>query len=182
MSTALGCIAGRFQPVHNQHLELFDIALGFCEHLLIAVTNPDPGARRREPSSSHRHTSAANPFTYFERATLLRTALIERGIDKRTTIVPFDLTRRDYWSEYVPLNAHHLVRTYSDWERHKADLLRDAGYLVTTIEGDPTIKLNASDIRRLLAENNGSWKELVPKAVIPVLQSFVTYKPLERRS
>ncbi len=45
---ALACVTGRFQPLHDQHLELFEIALTHCEHLIIAITNPDPGARQAE--------------------------------------------------------------------------------------------------------------------------------------
>ena len=39
----LGCVTGRFQPVHEQHLELFGIALAECAHQIVAVTNPDTG-------------------------------------------------------------------------------------------------------------------------------------------
>lgn len=177
----LGCVTGRFQPIHHQHLELFDIALQSCEHLVIAITNPDSGARREELSSPHRHTSAANPFTYFERVTLLRAALSERGIEARTTVVPFDLTRRAHWPEYVPLRARHVVRAYSDWERQKAAWFRDAGYRVTVIDGDPATKLCASDIRQLLTDNSGRWRESVPKAAIPVLQQLLSVTSMKER-
>ena len=66
----LGCVTGRFQPVHCQHMELFEMARHQCGHLIVAVTNPDPGARHPEPTSTHRHTAAANPFTYYERVRL----------------------------------------------------------------------------------------------------------------
>ena len=65
-------VTGRFQPVHHQHLELFALALAEHDHLVVAVTNPDSGARHEAATSTHRHTDAANPFTYFERLRLLR--------------------------------------------------------------------------------------------------------------
>jgi len=71
----LVCVTGRFQPVHADHLRLFRAALAGGDRLVVAVTNPDPGACRAEPTSGHRHRADANPFTYFERVGLLAAAL-----------------------------------------------------------------------------------------------------------
>lgn len=177
----LGCVTGRFQPVHRQHLELFGLALARCDHLIIAITNPDSGARHKEPTSTHRHTPDANPFTYFERALLLRAALDADGIADRSTIVPFDLTRREHWPEYVPLGCMHVVRAFSDWERQKADWLQEAGYQVTVLDGDPQTKLSATDIRALLAEGDERWQDYVPAAVAPVLRELLDIVPMNER-
>jgi nicotinamide-nucleotide adenylyltransferase len=165
-------VTGRFQPVHEQHLELFEIALRDADHLVIAITNPDPGARHEEPTSAHRHHLSANPFTYFERVQLLGAALAGRGLTRLTTIVPFDLTRSEHWPEYVPLRTRHLVRAYSPWERHKAQMLATGGYQVTLIEGDPERRLSSSDIRARI-EQGRSYADLVPKDVVPVLHSLL---------
>ena len=77
--TALACVTGRFQPVHHQHLELFEIALREADHLIVAVTNPDHTARHEESTSDHRHTDGANPFTYFQRLRLLQAAWTAPG-------------------------------------------------------------------------------------------------------
>ena len=170
--TALACVTGRFQPVHEQHLELFEIALRDADQLIVAITNPDHGARHEEPTSAHRHRDSANPFTYYERVRLLTAALTDRGIAAETTIVPFDLTRPQHWPEYVPLHARHLVRAYTDWERHKAELLADAGYPVTVLDGDPVQRLSATEIRSRI-EHGEQWEDLVPASVIPVLRSLL---------
>jgi nicotinamide-nucleotide adenylyltransferase len=167
--TRLACVTGRFQPVHRQHLELFEIALRDADHLIVAVTNPDAGARRAEESSAHRHLAESNPFTYFERVRMLSAALGHAGLASRSTIVPFDLTRPQCWAEYVPVRARHVVRAYSDWERHKAKMLSDAGYVVTLIDGDPSAKLAASDIRARLGEDPAVWRDLVPEPVAALL-------------
>jgi cytidyltransferase-like protein len=167
----LACVTGRFQPVHAQHLELFEIALRDADHLVVAVTNPDTGARLEEATSAHRHLPGANPFTYFERARLLHVALADRGWARRTTIVPFDLTRPRYWPEYVPLHAHHLVRAYSEWEREKAGRLAEAGYPVTVLDGDPATRISATDIRARFRDDD--WAELVPAAVVPLLTDLL---------
>lgn len=168
----LACVTGRFQPVHRQHMELFDIALRHAGRLIVAVTNPDSGARREDTTSAHRHRRSANPFTYYQRVRLLSAALAERRLTARTTIVPFDLTRPAHWHEYVPLHARQFVRAYSDWERHKGRLLADAGYRVEMLEGNPEGQLSASDIRARMA-HGADWESLVPRAVVPVLRTML---------
>jgi nicotinamide mononucleotide adenylyltransferase len=170
--SALACVTGRFQPVHAQHLELFDVALRGADHLVVAITNPDLGARHEEATSPHRHLRSANPFTYYERVQLLTAALADRDLTATTTIVPFDLTEPEHWPEYVPLHAKHLVRAYSDWERHKARLLTEAGYAVEILDGNPDGRLSASEIRARIEEGTG-WEELVPAAVVPVLRTLL---------
>lgn len=170
-------MTGRFQPVHEQHLELFEIALRASDHLIVAVTNPDSTARRAEPTSAHRHLAEANPFTYFERAQLLQAALAGRGLTGRATIVPFDLTRPESWADYVPRHARHVVRAYGPWERRKASLLADAGYAVTVIDGDPATKISATDIRARLSGDPSTWVGLVPAAVAPVLADVLSGGP-----
>lgn len=169
----LACVTGRFQPVHEQHLELFELALCEAEHLIVAVTNPDTGARHEEPTSAHRHLAEANPFTYFERLRLLQAALAERGLSDRTSIVPFDLTRPGTWHEYVPAHTRQFVRAYSPWEREKASRLADAGYPVTVLDGDAATRLSAADIRARLGTDRRAWAELVPPAVVPALAELI---------
>ncbi|WP_243794482.1 cytidyltransferase [Saccharopolyspora gloriosae] len=176
----LSCVTGRYQPVHEQHLELFEIALRDADHLIIAITNPDPVARQEESTSAHRHLAEANPFTYFERARLLYTALADRGRAEQTTIVPFDLTRPECWPHYVPLRARQVVRAYSDWERHKAGLLADAGYRLTMLDGDPATKVSATDIRARLAGKTATWTDMVPASIAPILTELLKERAAAR--
>lgn len=175
----LGCVTGRFQPLHAQHLELFGIALAQCRHLVVAITNPDPGARHEESTSAHRHTASANPFTYFERARLVDTAVRAQGWSQRVTIVPFDLTHREVWTQYVPAGAQHFVRAFSEWERQKAQWFEQAGYAVTVIDGDPAAKLAASDIRS--AMRSGEWRAMVPASTQALLETFLADRSVEAR-
>lgn len=167
----LGCVTGRFQPVHRQHVDLFGIVLRDCAHLIVAVTNPDQAARRAEPTSAHRHTDAANPFSYFQRARLLAAALRGAGMADRGTVVPFDLTRPVAWPDYVPLGARQYVRVYSDWERDKAARLAAAGYPVTVLEGVAEAKVEATEVRRRWRSGE-NWAELVPAATVPLLREL----------
>ena len=167
----LAAVTGRFQPVHDQHLELFALALAEHDHLVVAVTNPDTGARHVAATSAHRHTDDANPFTYFERARLLAAALAGAGMADRATVVPFDLTRPELWPEYVPLGAVHYVRAFSAWESDKAARLAAGGYGVVLVDGDPATKLDAATIRAGFRDD--SWPSLVPPATVPILSSLL---------
>jgi nicotinamide mononucleotide adenylyltransferase len=177
---SLGCVTGRFQPVHAQHLDLFDVARARCGHVVIAVTNPDSRARRQEATSAHRHTPGANPFTYFERVRVLQVALDEWGHSGEATIVPFDLTRPELWPEYVPVTARQFVRAYSDWEREKARRLALAGYAVTLLDGDPAGRLSSSDIRACMW-SGGHWQHLVPASTVAVLRQLLEEIPIRNR-
>ncbi|NMO89359.1 adenylyltransferase/cytidyltransferase family protein [Actinomycetospora sp. TBRC 11914] len=168
---SLAAVTGRFQPVHGQHLELFAHALRHHDELVVAVTNPDTGARREEATSAHRHTDAANPFTYFERLRLLTAALTGAGMADRAVVVPFDLTRPHLWPEYVPRHARHYVRAYSPWEKDKAARLEAGGYAVTVLDGDPAAKLDAAAIRA--GFDDGSWVTMVPTTTVPVLRALL---------
>ena len=176
-----GCVTGRFQPIHEQHLELFDIALTECKHLIVAVTNPDTGARHEEPTSNHRHTDSANPFTYFERVQLIQAVIQHRGLTECVTIVPFNLTRADLWPQYVPLSARQFVRAFSEWERQKALWLEQAGYALTLLDGDPSTRLSSSDIRASMRAGDDRWRRLVSAVIVPLLDDLLSRQESEEQ-
>lgn len=175
----LACVTGRFQPLHHQHVELFDTALAAADCLVVAITNPDVTARTAHPSSSHRHTRAANPFTYFERTLLVEAVAAAHGWRERLVIVPFDLGRPATWSAYVPTSAEQYVRVFSAWERHKADLLASHGYRTIVLPGNPSTKLAATDVRSAFGENR--WHELVPAATVGLIEQFLRQTPMAAR-
>jgi cytidyltransferase-like protein len=74
-----GCVHGRFQPFHSGHLEYALLAKKRCRRLLIGVTNPDLTWFMPEAANANRHTAESNPFTYFERALMLRDSCSTRA-------------------------------------------------------------------------------------------------------
>ncbi len=177
MTARLACVTGRFQPVHADHLRLFRRALDERGRLVIGITNPDPGARRPEPTSGHRHLPEANPFTYFERLELLAAALASAdGVGPtaaaRVRMVPFDLARPEHWSAYVPLSAVQYVGVSAAWERDKARRLGAAGYQVVEVPGDAATRRSASEVRAALRRGSG-WEPLVPPATVAPLQALL---------
>lgn len=175
----VGVVTGRFQPVHAQHMQLFELVFEECDRLIVAVTNPDTGARHEEQASAHRHTAAANPFTYYERSLLLSSAIEDYGLIEESVIVPFDLTRPQVWPDYVPLDATQYVRAYSDWERQKAQWFTEAGYAVTVFDGDPRTRVSSADIRESLRK--GEFHDAVAIGTEGLLTEFLRAKPLGER-
>ena len=159
--SGLACVTGRFQPVHEDHLRLFRMGLRDHGALIVGITNPDPSGRRAEPTSAHRHREDANPFTYWERATLVRAAVEH---DPRVLVVPFDLGRPELWECFAPLEAVQYVGRGGEWEAEKARRLRGAGYAV--IEVDPETYEVRADGELLVCE---------PAKVLPMAQRYFLF-------
>jgi cytidyltransferase-like protein len=174
---SLVCVSGRFQPVHDDHLRLFRTALAAGDRLVVAVTNPDPGARRAEPTSEHRHRADANPFTYYERVELLTAALAgEEGLGAeraaQVRIVPFDLARPEHWSHYVPLAAVQYVGVYGPWEQEKVRRLAAGGYRVVEVRGEEATRRSATAIRSAVRAGQ-DWEQLVPPSTVAPLRMLL---------
>lgn len=175
MSRRLACVTGRFQPVHADHLRLFERARAGGAGLVVGVTNPDPGARQAEPASAHRHRDDANPFSYFERYELLVAAL-GPDLARSVRVVPFDLTRPEHWAQYVPISAVQYVGVYGAWEREKAGRLAAAGYRVVEVPGDPAARRTATAIRSAM-RSGSDWEPLVPPGTVPLLRELLAGGP-----
>ena len=63
----LGCIHGRFQPFHNEHLDYALAALKEVDFLWIGITQFDVIEFKTGNSSPSRTEKIANPLTYIER-------------------------------------------------------------------------------------------------------------------
>ncbi len=178
---SLGCVTGRFQPLHKGHLELLLHVLDLHPRLMVAITNPDPSTRRRDEDSSHRHLEEDNPFTFYERLAFVHAALNEAHIERRRyDVVPFPLHEPDRWQSYVPLEATHYVRAYSPWERKKAKLLKSHGYEVVLIESGDVKEFASGDIRSAM-RTGGPWHQWVPESVVPVIEDALAWSSLADR-
>ena len=153
-------VTGRFQPFHRGHLELVRMAASWSDRMIgdgvvadpsaelwIGITNPDQRSQQEHPDSAHRHLPEANPFTYWQRQRMIAAALRGECPDLRVVIVPFPLDAPETWFDYIPRDAQQFVRSFTPWERSKAQALRAGGYEVTEIEGDPNTVVRASAIR-----------------------------------
>ena len=103
MNARYGMIHGRFQPFHLGHVTYLRAALERCQTLIVGITNPDPATIREEAEASHRHRDDANPYSFFQRQTMIRETLLDEGVDlRRVVFVPFPINFPERWQHYVP--------------------------------------------------------------------------------
>ncbi|USN15399.1 bifunctional NMN adenylyltransferase/nudix hydrolase [Brevundimonas phage vB_BpoS-Kikimora] len=175
---------GRFQPVHNGHLDVIGQALEKAQRLIILV------------GSANLARDTRNPFTYEERAALIRSAIVEKfGEDALLRVVvnavpdsPYDLQE---WIETVQMavkmNTSPFVRPSIALTGHDRDetsfylkLFPQWPYLGC---GDTT-GINASHLRadffgggvqfysNYWRDSGPIWPQAAPKATIDFLHAF----------
>ena len=174
MSTYYGMVHGRFQPFHNDHLDYVKKALARCEHLIIGITNPDPETIKEEETSSHRHRDESNPFTFFQRMSMIRGTLVDEDVPlERFSFVPFPIHHPEKWRYYLPGREEVtlFIRVFSDWEQTKVDRFRENGWTVEILDPGESKGIEATNVRKRFGPN-GNWEELVPKAVAEVIKEI----------
>src|SRR6266542_1708045 len=101
---------------------------------------------------------------------MIREVLQDEGIsDGRSIIIPFPVNSPERWRYYVPPNAVHFVRVFSDWEQSKVDRLREYGHPVQVLHPGIRKEIEASEVRRRMASGE-DWQSLVPPAVVRVIE------------
>ena len=182
MRVRYGMVHGRFQPFHTGHLHYTLEALNRSEHLIIGITNPDPSETQVEAADTRRHTLEANPFTFFERQWMIRTALVEAAIDlSRVSIVPFPIHAPGRWAYYCPKETVQFIRVFSEWGREKVARLQAAGWRVEILDPGATKQESGSTVRRCLSQGRG-WEQFVPRGVGVVLKQIGAHERLVRRA
>jgi nicotinamide mononucleotide adenylyltransferase len=167
-----GSIHGRFQPFHRGHLEYALAAASRCSFLWVGITQivvasllPDAQMPRSRPSS--------NPYTYWQRHSMVERSLYEAGLDRnRFRIVPFPIEHPEDLTEFIPIQVPAFTTVYEDWNRKKVDTLERAGYEVIVL-WERTEKLyTGGEVRRLIQDGDPRWREQVPAGTASVLDSM----------
>ena len=174
MSSEYGMVHGRFQPFHNDHLDYVKKALAQCRHLIIGITNPDPWEVQQEQASEHRHLKESNPFTFFQRMSLIKAAMVDDGIRlERFSFVPFPIHNPDKWPYYLPdpQSVMLYIRVFSDWEQTKVDRFQSHGWRVEVLDPGAPKGITATEVRQRLFSGD-DWEELVPKAVARIIKEI----------
>jgi nicotinamide-nucleotide adenylyltransferase len=148
-----GVFVGRFQPVHNGHLELIKEIVNKVDELVIVVG-----------SSQYSH-KRDNPFTAGERVTMLRNALQEAQIPlPKTWIIPVpDVHHHSLWVAQIVSYCPRFDVVYTN-EPLTGRLFTEAGFKV---EHMPLIKRElyaATEVRKRI-QTGGDWEKLVPSTV-----------------
>ena len=169
MTQRVACFTGRFQPFHNQHREVLSALSHKFERIIIGVTNPDLDRLQVHSASQHRHTDAANPFSYETRVKIIEDSIanVPELSGVAIEIIPFDLTQPDSWT--VPAETVFALRIFSSWEASKLALFTDQGFETLELPA-PEFKLSASDIRQSLGSGESDWHSLVAPSAISTIQ------------
>lgn len=170
MTQRVACFTGRFQPFHNQHLEVLFALNHKFDRIVIGVTNPDLNNLQEHHASQHRHTDDANPFSYESRVKIIADSIADHSEfkDLEIEIIAFDLTDPTSWQ--VPAETVFALRIFSPWEASKLTLFSDLGFETLELP-TPSIKLSASDIRVSLEANDSSWENSVVHGAIATIKS-----------
>jgi len=170
-------VHGRFQPLHNAHLEYIATAKKCCRHLWIGITKYD--ADHLNPLGRHRDKPEANPLTYFERIQIIREALIDVGINpSEFSFVPFPIEHPSALPLFLPHSIPCITTICEDWNREKIQLLKDAGYKIIILWEREPKEITGSKIRADIAAGGVGWQHPVPAATIRAVKRLSLHERL----
>lgn len=170
-------VHGRFQPLHEGHLEYLLAGARRCRVLVVGITNPDPWQVRAEPTAPHRGDGTANPFTFYERLLMVEGALRDNGLaDSEFRIVPFPHGFPERLHHYLPVDAPILLTIYDAWGEEKQRRFQELGRATEVLWRRDTTVTSGTDIRRRLRAGE-PWEHLVPPATARVIRALPAGHP-----
>jgi nicotinamide-nucleotide adenylyltransferase len=175
-----GVIHGRFQVLHNDHMKYLLAGKARCNHLIVAITNPDPMLTKPDAASPERSDPESNPLTYFERYICLRDALLEQGIPyQEFSIVPLPINYPELFRYYVPADSVFFITIYDEWGRKKLQMLESAGFKTEVMWERPLAEkgICAADVRTHMKQNE-PWEHLVPASTARLMIRWAVPKRL----
>lgn len=174
---------GRFQPLHNGHLEYILAALERCDYLFVGITQ----YRHRElvrvdvEDATHRAEPRNNPLTYFERDQVLRTVLRANGVAaERFSVLPFPIEHPAELSGFLATEVPIFTTTYDKWNEEKIRTLEEVGYQVINLWSRDEKAFVGRQIRSLMAANDPRWREQVPASAAALYDKFALPSRLRR--
>jgi nicotinamide-nucleotide adenylyltransferase len=153
----VGALVGRFQPLHNGHVEAVRFALTKVELLYIVV------------GSAEKSHEIRNPFTAGERMRMIKLALDESDVDcHRVMIVPIpDAEAHSVWVSYVDSYTMNYSVVFTN-DPLSARLFQEKGVTVLQVPFLRRDTLSGTEVRTRISDR-ADWKKLVPKAVEDVI-------------
>lgn len=174
MKPELGVVHGRFQILHNDHLKYILAAREQCRHLVIGITNPDPGLTRLEPVDPNRSAPEANPLTYWERYWMIRQTMQEAGVSSEDySVIPLPINIPELILDYAPPDAVYYLTIYDEWGREKLKRFQALGLKTHVLWEKPSTEkgITGTTIRRLIADNK-PIDHLTPPAVARLVREW----------
>ena len=161
-----GIVHGRFQPLHNGHIQYILKALESTEHLTIGICTPKICTQEEADETGYPCTAELNPFTHDDRVHMISRTLESEGVEKeRYSIIPFPSDYKNIQS-IVRSGTVFFISHSGNLDSRKKEFLENLGYkteIVLSVEG--TRVESGQKIRALIVNKDDSWKELVPEPV-----------------
>ena len=151
-------VLGRFQPLHNGHMEVIRKCAAESDHLVIGIG-----------SAQYSHLTD-NPFTAGERYLMLENALEEAGIDNYSITPIEDLNRYSAWVAHVKAMCPPFSAVYTN-NPFTRRLFVEAGYSVRESPMYNRAVYSGTEVRRRMVEDE-DWRSLVPASVAEVIDSI----------
>ncbi|MHA1931464.1 MAG: nicotinamide-nucleotide adenylyltransferase [Promethearchaeota archaeon] len=152
---------GRFQPLHHGHIYVLRNILKLYKTVKIGI------------GSSQLSNTFNDPFSNIERREFITAALKKRQISaKKYNIFDIpDIFNAKRWVDHVVsiVGEFDVIFSNSNWIR---ELFQNEGFIVEKKNAIFKKKFNSSNIRRLIIKNNKSWKQLVPKEIIKLMEKY----------
>ena len=167
---SVACAHGRFQPLHNGHLEYLLAAKRQCRFLWIGITAVEqPDAERARGTARERREN--NPLSYYERVSILDVALRDIGVARdEFGFVPFPIEFPDRIANFVPPSVPCLTTICEEWNRIKIGTLRGLGYEVVVLYERANKEITGKFIRDDILLGGTEWRAKVPRATIEAVE------------
>ncbi|MGN0098462.1 MAG: nicotinamide-nucleotide adenylyltransferase [Candidatus Methanomethylophilaceae archaeon] len=156
--SAYSLVVGRFQPLHNGHMEVLCRCASESEHLVVGIG-----------SAQYSH-HPDNPFTAGERYLMIHNALEDEGITNYSIVPMEDLNRYSVWVAHVVSMSPPFKRVYTNNPLTKR-LFQEAGFEVRNSPLYNREVYSGTEIRRRIVADE-EWRSLVPDAVAEVIDDI----------
>jgi len=177
MSKKIAVVHGRFQPLHNGHLNDYILEAwkkSKCDYMYIGITNPDIMHTKDSEVDPQRSLPGSNPLTFLERLEMIKQAIIEENINlSQFDIVPFPINFPELLEKFAPEGAKYYLTIFDQWGEEKANILgkvygkENVEILYRKLRTEK--KITATIVRKNIRDGK-EWKNLVPNAVSKFLE------------
>lgn len=166
-ASSMECIvwAGRYQPPHVGHKELFSLSLSTWEepHVLGVVWG-SKNSSVEWAQNNPKHFGVLSEFTAWERCSLWCLIADALGASKRTSVVTlprFDMPGGEEYQQLLPENHVRATTDKDAQDLSNVEFWHSRGFKVRVLSSPPGL-LTGTEMRRKIARGY-DWKLFVPE-------------------
>lgn len=157
-----GLFVGRFQPLHNGHINSIKYCLDKVDELVIVI------------GSSDKSFEYKNPFTAGERIEIIRETIckeIRKDILQNTILIPVpDVGVHKLWTHNIDLLVPRYNVVFTN-DPFTTMLFNERRIEIIHPKIINREKLSATEVRYRIS-NNGNWKELVSAETAKIIEEI----------